>query len=74
VDHAIGCTGILEQGKWFDPELDIESVREPETGKTLDVNLGGMVNFARVGVVFLREGRRGGEDRSFDVSSQRGEY
>jgi NAD(P)-dependent dehydrogenase (short-subunit alcohol dehydrogenase family) len=59
VDHAIGCTGILEQGKWFDPELDIESVREPETGKTLDVNLGGMEGWlGEEPTRFLRENKK----------------
>jgi len=41
VDHAIACAGIIEQGKWFDPNLTIETVEREETTLVLDVNLVG---------------------------------
>lgn len=56
VDQAVANAGILEQGKWFDPELTIESVGSiKETTKVLDVNITAMANFARIAVVFLRD-------------------
>lgn len=71
VDHAIPCAGILEQGNWFAPELTIESVAGEETRKVLDVNLLGTCNFARIAVVFLRDGLDGqtGTDKSLTLLS-----
>ena len=43
VDHAIACAGIIERGRWFDPELTIESVEKPETTQTIDINFLGVV-------------------------------
>jgi NAD(P)-dependent dehydrogenase (short-subunit alcohol dehydrogenase family) len=68
VDHAIACAGISEQGKWFDPMLTIESVAVEPTTKVLNVNLKGRLFFARIAVVFLREGK-GSEDRSLTLLS-----
>lgn len=55
IDHAISCAGILEQGNWFDPNLTIDSVREPGNTNVLDVNVLGTLNFARIATVFMRQ-------------------
>lgn len=74
IDHAISCAGILEQGAWFDPGLTIESVgRQQATTAVIDVNVIGSANFARIAVVFLRDGlEKGmgkGENRSLTLLS-----
>ncbi|KAK5131649.1 hypothetical protein LTR08_000776 [Meristemomyces frigidus] len=69
VDHAIACAGILERGKWFDPELTIETVEKPETEKVIAVNLLGTLYFARIAAVYLRHGREEGQDRSLTLIS-----
>jgi NAD(P)-dependent dehydrogenase (short-subunit alcohol dehydrogenase family) len=58
VDHAVSCAGILERGAWFDPKLTIDTVscRDGAPTSVLDVNVVGSANFARVAVVFLRNG------------------
>ena len=68
VDHAVACAGILEQGKWFDEELTVESVGErEETTAVLDVNMKGTCMFARIAVVFLRDGMQKGQNRSLTL-------
>ena len=71
VDHAVSIAGIFEQGKWFDPELTIETVGQTQAPTAvIDINLMGMANFARIAVVFLRHGLQKGEmDRSFTFMS-----
>lgn len=70
IDHAVSCAGILEQGKWFDPDLTIESVgKEEGTRVVLDVNLLGSCVFARMAVVFLRDGIQKGENKSITLLS-----
>lgn len=69
VDHAVAIAGIIEQGKWFDPELTIETVEEPETEIVIKVNLLGSAYFARIAVVYLREGKKEGEDKSLTLTS-----
>lgn len=57
IDHAISCAGIFEQGNWFDPSLTIDSVgRARAPTSVIDVNVIGSADFARIAVVFLREG------------------
>lgn len=51
VYYSIACAGILEQGKWFDPELTIESVKIPESNATMVVNLLGASYFARIAII-----------------------
>lgn len=57
VDHAVANAGIGEQGQIFDPNLTLESVKEePEKGvRVLDINLKGVVYFARIASVYLRQ-------------------
>ncbi|KAL9617881.1 MAG: hypothetical protein Q9160_007369 [Pyrenula sp. 1 TL-2023] len=69
IDHAVPCAGILEQGAWFDPELTVESVAREETMKVLQVDLVGVCWFARIGAVFLREGKGEAVDRSLLLMS-----
>ncbi|KAK3723298.1 hypothetical protein LTR37_002021 [Vermiconidia calcicola] len=69
VDHAISSAGTFETGNFFDPELTLDTVKQHGNMKTLDVNLVGTLNFARVAAVFLREGRQKGEDKSIMLLS-----
>lgn len=70
IDHAFACAGIFEKGNWFDPELTMESVKNekgPQT--TLDINVMGLANFARVAIVFMREKMEKGENKSLTFMS-----
>lgn len=70
VHHAFACAGIFEQGAWFDPDLTIESVKnEKGPQRTLDINVLGLANFARVAVVFMRENMQKGENKSMTFMS-----
>lgn len=69
VDHAIACAGIIERGKWFDPDLTIETVEKPETTQTIDINLTGVAYFTRIAVVYLKHERKQGEDKSIVLIS-----
>ena len=64
VDHALACAGIIEQGKWFDPELTIETVEKEETRLVLDVNLVRTCMFARIAVVYLKHEKKGVRTRA----------
>ncbi|MCJ1314313.1 hypothetical protein MMC25_007994 [Agyrium rufum] len=64
VDHAMSIAGIVEQGNWFDANLTTESVKKQPPTTALDVNLLGVLYFARIAIVYLRENRKEGEDRS----------
>ncbi|KAL9083533.1 MAG: hypothetical protein Q9159_005725 [Coniocarpon cinnabarinum] len=67
IDAAVSCAGIQEAGKWFDPELDIDSVSGHPSIRTLDVNLLGTLYFARIAAVYLRQDCKPGEDRSLTL-------
>ena len=67
--HALACAGIIEQGRWFDPELTIETVEKEESRLTLDVNLVGTCMFARIAVVYLKHEKKQGEDKSLTLIS-----
>jgi NAD(P)-dependent dehydrogenase (short-subunit alcohol dehydrogenase family) len=70
IDHAFACAGIFELGAWFDPGLTIESVKDEKGPQAvLDINLIGLANFARVAVVFLREGMQKGDNKSITFMS-----
>jgi len=68
VDHAISIAGISEQGNWFDPTFTIVDVEKEPNTLTLDVNLKGVLYFARIAMAYLREGKNG-QDRSLTVFS-----
>ncbi|KAF2105106.1 NAD(P)-binding protein [Rhizodiscina lignyota] len=71
VHHAIPCAGIIEQGNWFDPDLTIESVKNDSGNtKVIDINVMGVLHFARIAAVFLRDGiKKGEENRSLTLLS-----
>lgn len=69
VDHAVACAGIIERGKWFDPELTIETVEKPETTQTIDINFIGVAYFTRIAVVYLRHDKKQAEDKSIVLIS-----
>ena len=70
IDHAFAIAGVLEQGNWFDPELTIQSVEHAEeTTAVLDVNLKGTAIFARIAIVFLRDGIKRKDNRSLILTS-----
>lgn len=70
IDHVFACAGIFEKGQWFDPELTMESVKNEKGPQlTLDINVLGLANFARVAVVFMREGMKKGENKSITFMS-----
>ncbi|MCJ1400544.1 hypothetical protein MMC11_003750 [Xylographa trunciseda] len=69
VDHAMSIAGIVEQGNWFDPSLTVESVEKVPTKAVLDVNLLGVLYFARIASVYLRQNRKEGEDKSLTLLS-----
>ncbi|KAK3724789.1 hypothetical protein LTR37_000837 [Vermiconidia calcicola] len=69
IDHAIACAGIIERGKWFDPGLTIETVEQPETTQTIDINFLGVAYFTRIAVVYLKHGRKENEDKSIVLIS-----
>lgn len=57
VDHAISNAGLGEQNNLVDPELTLESVREPPTAavRMLAVNAIAPMYFARLASVYLRQ-------------------
>jgi NAD(P)-dependent dehydrogenase (short-subunit alcohol dehydrogenase family) len=54
VDVAISNAGIIEQPGWFEPSIDLDSVRSPPSTAVLDVNLTGTLYFSRIAAVYLR--------------------
>ena len=69
VDHAVPLAGLVEQGKWFDPDLTLETVEREETTRVLDVNLLAVMNFARIAVVYLRHQKDPNADKSLTLIS-----
>lgn len=69
VDHAIACAGILEQGRWFDENLTIDTIGEEPPTIVLDVNLKAVLFFTRIAVVFLTHGKTQADDRSLTLLS-----
>lgn len=69
IDHAVANAGLGEQGTMFDQNLTLESVREEPTRsmKVVDVNLKGVLYFARLASVYLQQGPQ--SDRSLTLVS-----
>lgn len=74
VDHAVACAGILERGKWLDPDLTVDTLasnlEDEEANTVFDTNLVGTMHFTRAASVFLREGRgnaQGAADKSLTL-------
>lgn len=57
VDHAVAAAGISERGNIINTSLTMESVREePKSSMfVVDVNLNGVLYFARIASVYLRQ-------------------
>lgn len=70
IDHAVAVAGIGERGNMFDPDLTLESVREEPTRSmsVVDVNLKGVLYFARVASVYLRQRNEADASTSVDKS------
>ena len=67
IDHAIANAGLVEQPGWFEASLTVDDVqREPST-IALDVNLKGLLYFARIACVYLAQGEA--QDRSLTLLS-----
>lgn len=59
VDHAVANAGVLERESWFDPALGVEGVeKDPGDLTVLDVNLKGVVLFARIACQYLAHGNK----------------
>ncbi|KAH6988652.1 putative 3-hydroxyacyl-CoA dehydrogenase [Ilyonectria destructans] len=69
VDVAISNAGVQEVWNWFEPSLDIESVKTKPPTKVLDVNLLGTLYFARVASVYLSQNAAPGQDKSLILVS-----
>ncbi|KAG0646832.1 15-hydroxyprostaglandin dehydrogenase [Hyphodiscus hymeniophilus] len=69
VDIAISNAGIQEVGNWFDPDLDLTSIRIKPSNKVVDVNLTGTLYFARIAAVYLKQGAKPIEDKSLVLLS-----
>lgn len=64
IDHALSIAGVTEGQNWFDPTLDLESIKTPPSTAVLDINLLGALYFARIAAVYLRQGHNGRRDKS----------
>jgi NAD(P)-dependent dehydrogenase (short-subunit alcohol dehydrogenase family) len=57
VDHAVANAGLIEQGHWFDPKDGLEGVEKEPSIAVLDVNLKGVMYFARIACAYLAHGQ-----------------
>ncbi|KAL3426634.1 hypothetical protein PVAG01_00143 [Phlyctema vagabunda] len=69
VDIAIANAGISEEGDYFDPSLDLESVKQKPSTRTIDVDLNGVLFFARIAAVYLKQGAQPNQDKSLVLVS-----
>jgi NAD(P)-dependent dehydrogenase (short-subunit alcohol dehydrogenase family) len=67
VDHAIANAGLVERPGWFDVGMSIEDVEKQPSTTVMDVNLTGVLFFARVACAYLSQGE--GRDRSLTLLS-----
>ena len=68
VDHACPIAGIIESGRWFDPNLTIETVEQEESRATIDAqpDWHGHVRQNRRSVPPSRKEGRGGQELNLD--------
>lgn len=64
VDVAISNAGVVEGPGWFEPSLDLNSVRTAPSTAVLDINLTGTLYFSRIAAVYLRQKATKGDDKS----------
>ncbi|KAF3916528.1 hypothetical protein ABW20_dc0101802 [Dactylellina cionopaga] len=55
VDVAVNLAGILDEPGWFDPTLNLETIQQVPSAKSLDVSLLGTLYFARIACVYLSQ-------------------
>jgi len=53
IDIAISNAGVQESGEWFNRSLNLETVKQEPTTRTIDVNLKGTLFFSRIASVYL---------------------
>ncbi|TAQ83328.1 hypothetical protein B7494_g8346 [Chlorociboria aeruginascens] len=69
VDVALNIAGSQEVGNFVNTELTLEEVRLPPSTTTLSVNLTGSMYFARIAVVYLKQGQTPDDDKSLILFS-----
>jgi NAD(P)-dependent dehydrogenase (short-subunit alcohol dehydrogenase family) len=69
VDIAISNAGIIEQPGWFNPSIDLDSVRQVPSIAVLQVNLIGTLYFAHIAAVYLRKDATPEDDKSLVLLS-----
>jgi NAD(P)-dependent dehydrogenase (short-subunit alcohol dehydrogenase family) len=57
IDHAVANAGIIEQGLWFEPKGGLEGVEKEPSIDVLNVNLKGVMYFARIACAYLAHGQ-----------------
>lgn len=69
IDVAISNAGIVERPGWFEPSIDMSSVRLEPSIAVLDVKLKGTLYFSRVAAVYLRQNRAPTDHKSLILLS-----
>jgi len=69
VDIAISNAGIIEQPGWFDPSLDLDSIRQAPSTAVLQVNLTGTLYFSHIAAVYLRKNASSETDKNLILLS-----
>ncbi len=69
VDVAVSNAGILERPGWFEPSINLDSVRTAPSTTVLDVNLTGTLFFSRIATVYLRQNATDADDKSIVLLS-----
>ncbi|KIW77596.1 hypothetical protein Z517_10042 [Fonsecaea pedrosoi CBS 271.37] len=69
VDHAIANAGIYEPKGLFDPSTDLQSLDQEPPTSIVDVNLRGVLFFAHIAAVYLRQGDSAHRNKSLTLVS-----
>ncbi|CAG9939961.1 unnamed protein product [Clonostachys rosea f. rosea IK726] len=67
IDHAISCAAVTESLNWYDESLNPDTIETPPPTVIIDVNFTGVLYFARIAAVFLRQGNEDGKDKSLTI-------
>jgi NAD(P)-dependent dehydrogenase (short-subunit alcohol dehydrogenase family) len=57
IDYAAANAGVIKQGLWFEPKDGLEGVEKELSTAVLDINLKGVMYFARIACAYLAHGR-----------------
>lgn len=68
VDVAISNAGVVEKPGWFEPNIDIESIRIAPSTTVLDINLSTLY-FSRIAAVYLRQHASPTDDKNLILLS-----